>query len=300
VLDDVRRERIRLSNGAVEISLLDWGGEGPPALLHHANGFCAAVWGPVADRLRHRFRVFAMDARGHGGSSKPTDPAAYHWSNFGLDALGVAEVLSERHGPLALGLGHSFGGTALVLAAIERPALFERLVLLDPIILPSDPEMRARIGRGNSLAEGARRRRSIWESRSSVLDSWADRDTFAGWKRRALELYVGFGFAERPDGRVELCCPREAEAAIFDQNGSVDVMGLLPRLETPTLVLWARRGDFPREHFEQLAARMPRGLLREADTGHFVPMEAPAFVAEQVLDFCTPGGAGSELQRSAG
>ena len=32
-------------------------------------------------------------------------------------------------------------------------------MLLDPIIFPSDPEVRARISRGNVLAEGARRRR---------------------------------------------------------------------------------------------------------------------------------------------
>lgn len=292
----MRRERIRLSNGGVEIALLDWGGEGPPALLHHPNGFCAAVWAPVAEQLRRRFRVFAMDARGHGASSKPRGESAYHWSNFGLDALGVAEALSKRHGPLALGLGHSFGGTALALAAIESPRLFPRLVLLDPIVIPGDPEARARSGRGNPLAAGARRRRAVWDSREQVLEKFVDHPTFAGWQRRALDLYLQFGFNDRPDGRVELACPPEVEAAVFENNTSVDVLPLLPKLEPPTLIFWAKRGSFPRAHFENLASLVQRGEVRDVDTGHFVPMEAPAFVAQQVLAFA----AGLDVQRSTG
>ena len=66
MLDDVLRRRISLPENGVEIAILDWGGDGPLALLHHANGFSAAVWGPVAEHLRGRFRVVAVDARGHG------------------------------------------------------------------------------------------------------------------------------------------------------------------------------------------------------------------------------------------
>jgi pimeloyl-ACP methyl ester carboxylesterase len=285
VLNGVRRERLRLSAAGPEIALLDFGGTGPPALLHHATGFCAALWTPVAEKLRAHFRVFAMDARGHGDSSKPAPPAAYHWSQFGCDAARVAEALAAAHGPLALGLGHSFGGTALALAACERPELFACLVLLDPIVVPQDPEQRARMGRQNPLAEGARRRRRVWPSRDELRARWSGRETFAGWEPRALELYLAEGFADLPDGRIELKCPPEVEAAVFENSGSVDLMELAPRVAPPTCIVWARRGNFPRAHFEALAARMPRAELRDADTGHFVPMEAAGFVADEALAF---------------
>lgn len=284
MLDGVRREKIRLPDSGLEVALLDWGGEGPPALLHHANGFCAAVWAPVAERLRGHFRVFAMDARGHGDSSKPpAEPAHYHFSHFRGDARAVAETLAARHGPLALGLGHSFGGTALMLAAVGQPGLFERLVLLDPIVIPSDPEVRARISRGNVLAVGARRRRQLWKSRAEAREKWATKESFAAWEPAALELYVAEGLGDRADGGVELKCPREVEATIFENNTSVDSMELASKLETPTTVVWASRGRFPREHFENLTARMQRGEVRDADTGHFVPMENPSLVADEVL-----------------
>ena len=72
MLDDVARRRVRTKSG-IEIALRDWGGDGPLALLHHANGFCAELWAQVAERLRGRFHLIALDARGHGASSKP-DP----------------------------------------------------------------------------------------------------------------------------------------------------------------------------------------------------------------------------------
>ena len=46
--------RVAVGESGVEIRVLDWGGQGPLALLHHANGFCAATWGLVAARLTPR------------------------------------------------------------------------------------------------------------------------------------------------------------------------------------------------------------------------------------------------------
>lgn len=281
----------------MELSLLDWGGEGPLALLHHANGFCAAVWGPVAEGLRAaNFRVVALDARGHGDSSRPEDADAYRWPHFGRDLAALAELLSAEAGPVAVGLGHSFGGTATLLAAVERPDLFERIVLLDPVIFPSgafrsDPERRAR---AHSLAEAARRRRHVFASREAARASWRGRSTFAGWDPRVLDLYVAEALADRPGGGVELKCPGDVEAAIFERGASVDAMEQARGLRAPALVLWASRGHFPRANFEELVRRMPDGQLRDVATGHFVPMEAPELVVRETLAFSArPGSRGA-------
>src|SRR5690606_20922179 len=139
-------------------ALLDWGGDGPLVLMHHANGFCAGTLGLVAEALVPAFRVIGMDARGHGDSTKPEEPEAYSWEAFALDALAVAEALAPAHGGrVAVGVGHSFGGTALLGAAARRPELFGHLVLVDPVLPPPpgaaglDPERAARVAR---LVEG--------------------------------------------------------------------------------------------------------------------------------------------------
>lgn len=283
MLQDVRRFRLPGGDPGVEIAVLDFGGSGPPVLLHHATGFCAALWAPVAERLAERFRVFAMDARGHGDSSKPRPPDAYHWDAFGRDVEAVALRLRDDHGPIALAVGHSFGGTALTLAELARPGLFGRLVLVDPVIPPTDPEIRRTFGRANPMAEGARRRRREWDSRAAARARWSGRQAFAAWTPRALDLYASEGLSERVDGSVTLKCPPEVEASVFENAASVDPMVDAHRLSAPVVVLWARRGNFPLEHFREFTGRMPDGVVRELDVGHLVLMEDPDLLVAELF-----------------
>jgi pimeloyl-ACP methyl ester carboxylesterase len=287
VLENVQRRRIRLDSG-LEIALLDWGGRGPLALLHHANGFCASLWDLVAEGLRPHFRVVAMDARGHGDSSKPVGAASYRWDHFGRDAAEVAAKLAAERadGRVALGLGHSFGGTALLAASLERPGLFDRLVVVDPIVLPllTSGTEGASKSRGGALAEGARKRRHVWPDRAAARARWSEKEMFAGWDPRLFDLYLAEGMFDRNDGQVELKCPGEVEASIFEQGAHSGIAESASRVQVPTLILWASRGHFPRRHFENLAARMPDGRVRDADAGHFVPMERPDLVVAAALE----------------
>jgi pimeloyl-ACP methyl ester carboxylesterase len=286
-LPDVARRRVALATG-VELALLDWGGAGPLALLHHANGFCAGVWGLVAAKLCGRYRVIALDARGHGDSSRPEGDAAYQWERFPEDVVALAEhLVGELERPrVALGLGHSFGGTALLGAASRRPDLFERLVLVDPVTPPPPASAAARLRRPhtNALAAGARRRTHIFASREDARARWARRSLFAACDPRALDLYAVHGLRERPDGRVELKCPGAVEAAIFE-SASIDVAAWARGVRAPTLFLWAKRGNFSRATYEKLAASMPAGAVEDVDAGHLVPLERPDLVVDAVERF---------------
>lgn len=284
----VQRRRIRLPVSGVEIALLDWGGKGPLALLHHANGFCGALWALVAESLERSFRVVAMDARGHGDSSRPEGEGAYAWDRFPEDLLGVARALApEAPGSrIALGLGHSFGGTSTLAAAARAPGLFERVLAVDPVVFPPGMLRARRATRtGNARAKAALRRRAVFESRDAARSRWQGRDFFAEWDPRALELYVQEGLRERPDGQFELKCPPEVEAAIFSAGSAFDLFELAPGIDVPARILWAAGGNFPREVHESLAACMAKGSVEPIEAGHLAPMERPDLVVEAVQRF---------------
>ncbi|MCH2169711.1 alpha/beta hydrolase [Myxococcota bacterium] len=288
MLDEVQRRKISISTG-VEVALLDWGGEGPLALLHHANGFCAALWDLVATRLVPHFRVVALDARGHGDSSKPSEVGAYAWPRFCEDLIATAEFLLEEgpHGSIGLGIGHSFGGAATLTAAAKRPELFDQIALIDPIIFPPAgfQEDGPRTERGNFMAEGARRRRQKWPSRADARANWSEKELFADWLPRALDLYVAEGLADCAGGGVELKCAGEVEAAIFEGGRGSEAWEATERLRVPVLLMWANRGQFPREVFEMFASRMSGSIFHELHAGHLAPMERPDLVVEALLEF---------------
>jgi pimeloyl-ACP methyl ester carboxylesterase len=294
---DVIRRRISLPDRHIEIAVQDWGGDGPLALLHHANGFCAALWAPVAERLRERFHVVAMDARGQGDSGLPPEGAgaeAFAWPTLRDDLLGVARtVLDETgHAQIALGLGHSFGGTLTLAAAAEVPSLFGRLLLVDPVIFPLlTPDEARQRSDDKGLVARSRKRRHVWPDRPSARAFFAERELFADWTPRALDLYVEEGLRDRANGEVELKCSGEVEAHIFGSGHTLDIFDAAPRVEAPVRILWAQRGSFPLEIYHGLVSTMRAASIETVDAGHLVPMEQPDIVVDAIeADFPVEGG----------
>jgi len=287
LLAQARPRTLLLPQRGIETAALEWGGGGPLALLHHANGFCKGVWAEIAVALAgNGWHVVAIDARGHGDSSKPEGPGAYAWDQFAEDLVAVGEhLVSERGGaPIELGIGHSFGGTSMIGAAARRPVLFQRLLLVDPVVpppLPPDLDIES-IPHLRKLVDGARRRRAHWPSRAAARAWCHERRFFANWRREALELYLLDGMRQLADGSLELKCPGAVEAAIFSGSNSLDIFSLAAGVRTPAHILWAAGGDFPRPVHEHLAETMGDAQLTTVDCGHLVPMERP----DLVLQWC--------------
>lgn len=269
------------------LATLDFGGDGPLALCAHANGFCGGLYGLIAPALRREFRVVSFDSRGHGDSDKPPLDR-YDWEEFAQDLQALAERLCADLGfpRIDYGIGHSFGGTAMVTAASDRPDLFARIALLDPVVMPPlaerPPDM---LERRNFMADIARKRRQVWDSRDEILAAWRGRDTFADWDPRALELYVQEGFRERSDGRVELKCPGEIEAAVFEASPRFDLFTRARNACAPGVLLSGGKSHLPSELHARLAAALPALELASIPAGHLMLMTAPDEVARSLLAF---------------
>ncbi len=265
----------------------DWGGDGPPAVLHHATGFHGYVWEPIARALSGRYRVVALDARGHGDSVKPE--SGYAWEVFIHDLVGFVDELGLRG---ALGVGHSLGGTVIAGAAAERPDLFERLVLVDMILFPR--EFRNLSTTDNPMSLAARKRREVWASRQEAFESYRGRGPFRKWRDEALRCYVDHGVEEENGAGARLKCPGHIEAQVFGMASRYDAWGTLGRIAVPTLLVRGSESDaFSANDAEEARSRLARGsLLTVPDTTHFVPMEEPEEVVRAIEEFA---GARSRL-----
>jgi pimeloyl-ACP methyl ester carboxylesterase len=96
---------------------LSWGAERtdlPALVLLHGITSSAQSWVRVGPALADRYRVYALDMRGHGESIKPA-AGAYSLRHTADDAASFIETL-ELERPVLI--GHSWGGaTAIVLAS---------------------------------------------------------------------------------------------------------------------------------------------------------------------------------------
>ena len=280
----MNRRAVGVASSGLTLAVVDSGGDAKPLLFVHATGMCAGVWGAVVEPFISERRCLAFDQRGHGDSSKPTDPEAYAWGRLADDCLGlIGELGFDR----VDAVGHSSGAAALVLAAaLEPEPRFDKLVLIEPVISPqAEP---CATPSSNPLSEGAMRRREVFDSAQDVFDRLSSKPPYQSWDKDVLSDYVDFGFVERADGRVELKCPRHLEAEMYKRATTHRGYEAMQELAHPTLLLCGDAGPLPVPYWQSLASAAPGAefdILE--DCGHFAPMERPRLVAERVGAFLT-------------
>jgi esterase len=97
----------------------------PPLIALHALGQNAQAWDEVAAVLGQKYRVLALDQRGHGGSARP---GVYSFELMCEDVLLFANAMEVERFTL---LGHSMGGTVSYLFSERYPSRIEQLLIED-------------------------------------------------------------------------------------------------------------------------------------------------------------------------
>ena len=100
-------------------------GDGPPVVFLHGLFGMARNWGAMQRALAPRFRTIALDMRNHGASPHA---AGMRYADLAADVLDTLDALNL--GPVAL-VGHSMGGKAAMVAALQRPGAVGRVLVSD-------------------------------------------------------------------------------------------------------------------------------------------------------------------------
>jgi pimeloyl-ACP methyl ester carboxylesterase len=196
----------------------EWGAPGATdsVVLIHGITSSSLSWVRVAPALADRFRVVAMDLKGHGDSGRPA--SGYQLADQAREVDRLCEGLGLAE-PIVI--GHSWGGAiALILATSTARA--RRLVLEDPAIgwREADPAERVRRRDGYAVTVGLSPEAAAAQVRANVAPGWTEADV-----------------AGKIDAVVKTS--PDAVRAVFDSNGAWALHDLLPRLTCPTLLLRA-------------------------------------------------------------
>lgn len=256
----------------------------------HGNSYSGLTYLPLWQALYPQFDIFLHDVQGHGDSDAGGDFIG--WNRSAELALEVAQqVMLPRYGKVpVMGCGHSFGGVLTLLMSKEEPALFNQLLLLDPILFPQRMIWPMQVLNAlrlyplNPYAKRARKRRSQWPDAQSAWQGLHQRGMFRGWQDDALHAYVDHAMEAGDDGLWQLKCSPRREADVFSSYAR-GLWSYLDRLSVPT-ILWAGRDTYPfvRRSVATLQARNDRVQVHWVDGGHCFMQEQPQQTAAAMIE----------------
>ncbi len=237
---------------------------GQPMLFAHGFGCDQQMWRLITPAFEDDHRIVLFDHVGAGGS----DQSAYdreRYGSLGGYAEDVLEICRELGLERVIFVGHSVSAMVGVLAAIEEPERFDKLVLVGPSPRYLDD--------GDYV--GGFSRPDIEELLDS-LDS-----NYLGWS--SVMAPVIMGNADRPELGEELTnsfCRADPEIAghfarvTFLSDNRAD----LAKVRTPTLILQCSEDAIaPRAVGEYVHREMAGSrLLVMNATGHCPNLSAPA------------------------
>lgn len=278
----VAMDRITISTPAGPVSALS-AGAGTRLHFAHATGMNAQVYARLLAPLAASHAITASDARGHGLTGLPKDPAALtSWDDFADDLNALLDVIDG--GARWILAGHSMGAAVSMLAAARRPDRVAGLVLIDPAMLPFAVAAQVRAGQAipNPMADQAAKRRSTFASRADARAAWHGRGVFRTWADDDLDAYIAGGMVDTAGG-VELACTPAYESATF-RAVSPHIEPALAALHCPFILLAGEHGSTVQPAELAAFAAHPACVRAERVPGttHFLPLERPELVRDAI------------------
>jgi len=148
---------------------------------------------------------------------------------------------------------------------------------------PDAPEL----GWRDPFMERTLKRRRVFDSVEAMFQNFESKPPYSAWDKGMLRDYCEFGTRVNADGKRELKCTPEIEARFYETSRDFDGLGRILCAQVPLLVLFGARSDsLGATLSDTIASKLAQGrVVNIADTGHFMPMEKPAEIAQMALDF---------------
>lgn len=270
---------------------IDFGGKESAPVLHfaHANGFPPESYQELLGPLCHSYHVVSFRLRPLWDN--PPLPELNHWQEIADDL--IRDLDSTPHLTPVIGLGHSLGAVATLLAARQRPDLFLGVVALDPVLFPRWFVWAFTIGPDwlprpeIPLIKSTLRRRRQWGSREEAFERFRSKSTFAKWSDTALHAYINSVTRESETG-IELIYTPEWEAAIYrsSMNTNRGWWRWLQDINVPVIVIRGAESDtFRAGSVKRWQHSRPDFTLHEIPNGgHLFPIEFPQKTADCIVD----------------
>ena len=253
---------------------IDWQGEEQTTLLIHGDMRTCRSFDAVAKNLSKDSHVLAMDLLGHGNSTWLDSGYRFSDRSDDIENFITATNLGKIHA-----VAHSTGAVALAMYVANNPERFEKLVLLEPMMIVDEKFQRMVSDRGN-------RPRTTWKDQDELKDLLGKHEVTSKWHPNVIEDVVNHETFLNEDGRLDMKWSSSTLAWAERENDYLDLEPILKSISIPILfVVGGTRIEGFEKAFQLEGSLQNMQTVIIGDTGHNMYMERPEAVAEVIRKF---------------
>jgi pimeloyl-ACP methyl ester carboxylesterase len=246
-------KKVKLPSG-VTLNYVEAGDpNGPAVVLIHGYTDSSFSYSRVLPLIDKRYRLFAIDQRGHGDSDKPA--GGYAMKDFAADVAAFMDVKGVKSATI---VGHSMGSFVAMQTALDSPQKVARLVLIGT----------ASTANNKTIAELS----TVIDQMKGPISPDFARDFQVGTSSPDLPAeFINTVVVESL--KVPMHVWRSALAGVMARDYKPD----LGRIKVPVIIFWGGKETiFPREEQEILKAKLPNASLKiYPNSGHAPHWEEP-------------------------
>lgn len=263
---------------------LQYNTEGIPAHFYPANGFPVGTYSQFLKHISEKFQLNCLSLRPcWPGIGEPKGQT--NWEMYADDLIAFLEQQYEQP---VVGIGHSQGATATLIAAAKRPDLFKSLVIIEPASVSPRMALLLRIlpffiKKTQAPANVAMKKRSIWGSREEFIAHYQKSRAYRRIGPEVMKDLSEYGLTPQEDGSFRLTFSVKWEASNYALAPSI--WKYLKQIDIPMTVIGGKPSIFFNQKLRDNWVRdFPKSILKvNTDFGHLFPLEAPELCADLVL-----------------
>ena len=255
---------------------------GPTFHFSHANGYPPMSYDALLSPFKDRYSVIASLHRPLWPNEK--DPESFDsWETLGSD---IVNLTAELDRPV-VSIGHSMGSAAILMAAVQKPEYFRKIVLIEPVLIPRYAPFFLKkfpsfAKRRWPLARQTINRVDRWGSREAAFEHYRPKAVFKRISDDVLWDYINAGVTINNHGEYELTFTKEWELQCYLKVHNC--WSLFKNLKVPVLIIRGSKSNtLSKRTWGKLKNIAPNNKYIEVpDCGHLVPFERPEIVASHI------------------
>ncbi len=219
----------------------------------------------VLPLIDNKYRVYVLDQRGHGDSSRPV--GGYAMEQFAADVLAFMDTMNIKQATI---VGHCKGSFVAQHIASEAPDRVSKLVL---------------VASGTNLRNDTVR--ELQREIATLKDTAPVPETFArDFQASTIYSPLPAEFVQavvKESVKVPVHVWREVVAELLAPEADVQ----LKKIKTPTLIVWGDKESlFPRSEQDRLVSELRNSVFKVyPNTGHALHWERPERFAKDLQEF---------------